>query len=315
MKHMKHIILLTCVLTCSVVLWSGCIQANQLDQNWTSPIAVSSSIASLGGAVRLLKYQDTLIGVQSLGKGSAKLLFFNRSSNSWSEVPISDPKGYLWGYAAIDPQSKKILLPQGYTENDRLVMNVLVGRLMEGGVLRDTTEKQWTTDKEKLFGSASRNVRFTERNELGKRNWPNFGLGVMDGAELYIPYCLGGFTYNENGVAITRGPYIDGVFHSSDGGMTWQMEQVSNYDTFDPSVCRSKDHCYYFATGGMGVNSGWTLWFSQKQIGADSWDVPKLVTKTFASAYGHYVVATEGDTAHVCWMDRRHNNLNFTRQP
>ena len=37
----------------------------------------------------------------------------------------------------------------------------------------------------------------------------------------------------------------------------------------------------------------------------------RVITETFADVYGRFDVAGEGDTAHICWMDRRHNKWRF----
>ena len=36
-----------------------------------------------------------------------------------------------------------------------------------------------------------------------------------------------------------------------------------------------------------------------------------MTATTFANVYGRFDVAGDGDTAHICWMDRRHNKMRF----
>jgi len=92
----------------------------------------------------------------------------------------------------IDQASDKVFLEQDYMENDQLVMNVLVGRMSGSVAVRDVVERKWLTDKKTLFRETGSNVRL---NDPGKRNWPSSGIGVINGLDMYIPYCLSGQTY------------------------------------------------------------------------------------------------------------------------
>lgn len=238
------------------------------------------------------------------------------NSNSWTEVQLTGvPPGYIVAYPAIDQDSDKVFFEQGYTENDHLVMKVFVG-LMAGRIaVRDGKERVWTTDARKVFGETNINIHFTEDNNPGERDrLPGLGLGIINGSDLYIPYCLGGFTFDRKGAAIARGPYNNGVFHSSDFGMTWQMEQIYDTDAALPSVCRTKEHCYYFAAslppeGGDSFD----LWFARKRLNRNSWDTHKVVAKTFcrSALSWKYVVETQNDTVHLCWLDNRHEKRRF----
>ena len=307
MKHMKSTNFLAGVLICAAVLFAGCSErAAQLDQNWTSPVAVSSSIGGLGGAVRLRKYQGTVIGVQSLGNGSAKLLFWSRASNSWSQALLSAPNGYLWGYAAIDPQSNRILLPQGYAENEQFVMKAFIGTINDNRSLENMAEKEWITDKKTLLGETGPNIKLNfppVRPDRPNRYGVGLGIGILNASEVYIPYCLGAITRSETNT-FSHGPFNSGVFCSPDFGRTWQLEKISDWDAVAPTMCKTKRNFYYFA----GI---YPLWFSWKPAGTEKWAEPKAITKTFAMANGGFDVAGDGDTAHICWMDRRHNMWRF----
>ena len=101
--------------------------------------------------------------------------------------------------------------------------------------MRDVNEKKWVTDKKILFGENNLNMRL---NEPGKRDWPQLGLGVINGLNLYIPYCINGsiLTYFPNGAtSLERGPYNNGVFHSADSGLTWHIEQASDIEAWYPA--------------------------------------------------------------------------------
>ena len=285
---------------------------NQSDQGWTLPMGVTSSIDSLAGEVTLYKWHDTILVLQELGDRSARCFAMsNGKSNisSWAETPlIGIPHGYFWALPAMDETSDKVFFLQGYMEDNKFQMSCLIGRMSGNVAVHDVTEQKWVMDKGKVFGAD--NVRFYGLYEPGKRDFPLLGLGIMEGSELYIPYFVRGFTYDRSGTAIARGPNADGVFHSSDSGATWQMERISDFDAWGPSVYRTKNYYYYFATRGR--RPGHELWFSRKLNGSGSWDTPKpVVAKTYAMEFGNYVAAAENDTVHLCWMDGRHNMWRF----
>jgi hypothetical protein len=56
---------------------------------------------------------------------------------------------------------------------------------------------------------------------------------------------------------------------------------------------------------------GGALWFSRKQNTGGQWENAQTIADTFAVVHGRFAVAGEGDTAHICWMDRRHNKWRF----
>ena len=126
---------------------------------------------------------------------------------------------------------------------------------------------------------------------------------------MYIPYALDAAEVTQQGKSVSvdrgKGPFASGVFHSIDSGMTWQMEKISSWKAVAPTMCKTTGHYYYFA----GI---YLLWFSRKASEGGRWKEPQALTKTFALVYGRFDVAGEGDTAHICWMDRRHNKWRFS---
>ena len=254
----------------------------------------------------MYRWHDSVFALKSQRDGAALCFLLNSSDNSWSEVPLTGvPQGYFWDWPAIDQDSDRVCFKQDYMEDDQLVMSVLVGRLTvnEGLATRDATEKKWRTDKKSLLGETGPNVRLSEP---GKRIWPAFGMSfILHGAELYIPYSVAGLEVTHSGKTLvtdgSKGPFKNGVLHSADLGKTWQVEQISDRQAWSPSVCMSKENCYYFA---VKLNDGRDqLWFARKPLTGGSWDAPILVTKTYV--YG-YIAAPQGDTVHLCWLDRRH---------
>jgi len=232
----------------------------------------------------------------------------DRRSNSWSEGRLTNLAFDTWYEPGLDPASDRILLQQGYMENDQLLMNVTVVHLAHDGKAQIEADRKWNTDKRTLFGATGTNVRL---NEPGRRRWPSLGPSVINGSEVFVPYCLDGET--TSGPAVSHGPFNNGVFHSGDLGATWQVECISSFEAFDPSMCRTKDHYYYFATK-MAMSRGFDLWFSRKRVEGGAWDTPNSLTKTFPSAYGRYVAVATDDTVHVCWLDRRHEKSRLNLQ-
>jgi hypothetical protein len=281
-------------------------QAVQLDPKWTPPVAVSSSEDGLSGCAWLHRCQDAIMGARSSGA----FLLLNHDRKTWSQLPSLGGFGaYIWAYATADPQSMRILAARGDAENEQLVMKVLMGTITENEGLNDITKKEWITDKMASLGEASPNVKL---NYLGI-GLQDIGLGpgILNGSEAFIPFCLDAAEVIRQGKSMSidtgKGPFSDGVFHSSDSGKTWQMEKISDIHFAAPDMCRTMGSVYYFAE----QNLTHSLWFSQKSAGDGKWDELKAITKTLAWVYGRFAAAGEGDTAHICWMDRRHNKWRF----
>ena len=303
----RFAVLAAAVLLCAIPLLIGCKKASdQLDQQWTGPVSVSSSKDGLGGWANLYRCQDTIIALNSVGDGLAKVFFLNGDGESWSELPLmSVPTGYLWGAAAIDHENGRILLPETYAENEQLVMKALTGNITRTGGLQIVTENQSSTDKTALLGEAGPNVRL---NDFGRREGVDLGAGIVSGSEMYIPYCLHAVTsFGVN--SYSNGPFNNGVFYSSDSGKTWQRKTISDFDFAAPQMCRTQGYDYYFAIRDPITRYGVSI--SRKSRSGEAWDSPNIIAERFANVYGRFDVAGEGDTVHICWMDRRHNKSRF----
>ena len=292
------------------VLLAGCgRKAVQLDQGWSSPVKVTDSKDSLVGGVQLYKWGRTIIALKGLDDGTARCFAMNNEGDngSWTEVQLTGvPRGYLWAYPAIDED--KVVFEEGYMEGDQLVMNAFVGRMAGKINVERITERRWVTDKKSLFGETASNVRL---NEPGRRNWPQLGLGNINGRDMYIPYCLEGrlITYRGKSMIVEQGPANNGVFHSADSGMAWDMERISQSYACLPSMSRTKGYYYSFAVSlPTGPGHVWELWYARKSATGNSWEAPKAVTKTFgrSALIWKYVSAAEDDTVHLCWLDSRH---------
>lgn len=288
----------------------GCREkACSLDQNWLPRVKITETRDSLGGGISLREYRGKVFALQPQGRGVTKFFLLNSNSNSWVEVQLTGvPDGYYRSWPIFGGESDRVAFKQDYVEGDQLVVSVLIGRLtIDGEVsVRDTIEKRWITKTKELFGETSADIRLTEQPE--RRDWPALGMSFMfSGSELDLPYSLCGFTFGEKGVAIARGPYVNGVLHSSDLGEKWIIENISESQSWHPSISKTEGHYYYFAVGLPSKPSrsdeGNELRFAQKPIQGKSWTSPQAVTKTFGGAY---VVESQADTVHLCWKDRRH---------
>jgi hypothetical protein len=238
---------------------------------------------------------------------SARCFLMNSNDNSWSEAQLTGiPHGYIWTYPAIDQASDKVFFEQGYMENDQLIMNVLVGRMNGSIAVRDGMEKKWSTDKKTVFGETGSNVRL---GEPGMRDWPSLGVGIINGSDMYIPYCVDGQTDRDKTIYGDEGPFNNGVFHSDDSGINWKMEKLSDFEAWLSSLCKTKDYYYYLAVR----NHQQELWFARKPTESSSWDAPKVITTTFCNSalYWKYVATADDDTIHLCWLDRRHEKTSF----
>ena len=313
------------ILLLSSVLFAGCgKQAVQLAEGWTPPVKVTDSQNALDGGGDLYKWHDRLILMNerqdwvphsSICSSStcSMLIRNNDSSNAWTQLPAIQVSGYYAFYCpTFDIANDRIMFQGGRVDDNQLQISVVFVRMTASHGIQIEPEKKWTTDAKTLFGgSQSVDVRLTERPGTSGRLY--LGTGIIYGSSLYFPCCVDGFTYNQAGVAISRGPNMNGVFHSADSGSTWQIERISDFDSFTPTACGTKGSYYYFATGIIGVKHGFTLWFSRKSVEDSSWEKPKELKKTIPSGVdARYIATTEDDTVHLVWLDNRHTKWRFT---
>jgi len=292
-----------------------------LDRGWSPPVLVTSTENGFHGGGDLYKWHDTLILINqqqhwlphsSICSDSTCSVTIrnNDSSNSWTKLtPIQAPGYYAFHCPAFDQADDRIMFGGGFIEDNELHISAMFIRMTADNRIRIETERKWARTQESLFGKTGTNVTINEpikRASQSKRKYPYLGGGVIGGSEMYVPFLLDATTFIPPNT-YSRGPFYSGVFHSTDFGVTWQMEQVSASDAFDPSVFATKANCYYFANGGVGTKRERALWFSRKPIGDGSWDTPKPLTKTTPNGVDeHYSAMTEDDTIHVCWLDNRH---------
>jgi hypothetical protein len=288
---------------CLLALATGCNkQSAPGSQGWSAPVKVADTKDSLVGGVVLLKWHDSILALQPQEQRTAKCFVLTSNDTLWAEAPLMGvPRGYSWYQPAIEQTGDRVLFNH-YKKDDQLEIAVLVGRMAvnESVVVRNAVEKIWITNTKALWGAD--NIRLTEHP--GSREESAFRMGNIDDTDLCLPFCLEGFTCDRNGVALARGPYISGVFHSTDSGTTWQIERISDSQAFSPALCKTKANCYFFAASlARKRGQGTELWFSQKPVTGSSWGEPTTLTKTFGN---EYVTTSRDDTVHLCWLDTRH---------
>ena len=115
----------------------------------------------------------------------------------------------------------------------------------------------------------------------------------------------------EQSLEMKGGLFNNGIFYSSDSGMTWQMEKIASFVAWLPSVVKTKNYYYYLAVKNFQRD----LWFARKPVEGNSWGSPNVVTKTFCDSAlsWKYVAEPQDDTVNLCWLDQRHEKmrLNF----
>ena len=290
---------------CTVALLVSCSKRVENAQGWRLPVKVTETEAGLGW-ITPYKWRDTIIGLLPLGDGPSKYFLLNQDHSSWSEVQLTGFPPDIVAYPGIDGNNDRMIFHQGYKENDKLFLHLFVARMTLDGKTQIEAERKWTFDKQSLFGNTGPNVRL---NEPGRREELGFAGCLINGLEIHVVYCLAGQTISEINT-LTHGPFNSGVFYSPDLGKTWQIESISQTETFNASVCRTKGQYYYFGTS-LGGGKGHDLWFARKLIEGSSWTSPKTVTKNLARAYGRSVAVASDDTVHLCWMDCRRGKMRL----
>lgn len=310
MKTLAHTGILVIFLTCMMFWPTGCGRVpDQLDGNWTAPVSITGGVAGLGGSARLHKYRDTIIGEQVQKSGSRKVLLWKHADNSWFEAQLTDlhkASWAGWGASGIDPESGKILFAECYAENEQLVLNTFTATIDQSLKLREIAETVWTTGKKTVLGETAPNVTMSNLDTKATkpmRVGAVLGTAILRGPDLQIPYYFRAYTYTPPNTWAS-GPFSSGVLHSSDSGRTWRLEKVSDQVAPATALRETKGYTYYFA-------GPYPLLFSRKPADGESWETPKPITKTSHGVDGFYGVAGSEDTAHICWMDRRHDKTRF----
>jgi len=197
-------------------------------------------------------------------------------------------------------------------ENDQMVMHAIIVRITGKGEIQVDAKRKWTIGSRSLFGETNQNIHL---ESAGQNGLLNISIGDANGQDLYIPYSLWGCT-DLNRATTVEGPYYNGVLHSTNFGISWQLEKISDFRTWGPIFCKTKNYYYFFSCKFGEVNKGLILWSSRKPVSGGEWNAPETVKKPLPYG-GCFVALTEGDAVHVCWLDNRHEKryLNINLLP
>ena len=308
MKKLTYLALV-CVLTCTSILSVSCSKESvQSSAAWTEPNKFAESEDGLGGGPLLYKWRDTILAWQALAVGAARCFVMDGEHNCWSKEELNSIPLETWADPIIDEGKNRLLLKRGYSENEELRMYLSIIHFTPSNGLRVAGEVEWSWNKKALLGNTAPNVRL---NDPGRREGAGLGGGLVRETELQIPYSIVGKTHI--GKTVSRTHFNNGIFQSVDYGKSWQLEVISDFEAGAPTVCRTKGYLYYFALRYPLPQHG--LWFSRRLSVGNSWEPPRMITKTFGNAYGKYVVAAAGDTVHVSWLDGRHEKRRLSIDP
>jgi len=281
-----------------ILMEAGCGKPITIDTiNWSKSEQIAQSSDSLSSSFSLYKWNKSLMALGGDARTFA-VHFLQDDGRNWNRLPTTDPG---WIPMDCDSSNNRFIVARGVIAGDEIEVNFLIASLTQDGSFVLRTNTSWKGNKTILFGKTDPNVMLLK----GARPvYPLFTGSTFDDSVIYVPYCIQGETYRDRALITAEGPFDNGVFYSPNAGQTWQIEHISSFSSFLPSVCKTKEFYYYFAAN-FDKNE---LWCSHKPLDKNTWRAPESVNKTFATSGGNltYHVVAEGDTVHACWLDRRH---------
>ena len=303
MKHAIKTILLLVVLSWIVVFLVSRVRrpAPQVDTRWSPQQSFSQSGSALVSSFSLYKWDRTII-TQSKEGGALKYSFYDDTKGAWKEKAITDfPPGDTVNMA--DPGGKGVVFIAGAVSEKSLEMRFACGMLDPQSGLNMSNQRKMIFDQTQLFQNLRTNQSLGDARV--KPYFPDIGRGFIDGLTICIPYCLQGDTLSGNAIVSREEPFDNGVFASSDFGATWQREHVAELFAFNPAVAKTEKFYYYLAAR----EDAYELSYARKPGEAGSWESPQTLAKTLVTSGiipNKYVVTTENEVIHVCWLDQRH---------
>lgn len=282
------------------VLVSGCRDQRFVEVGvWSKPEEVAKSSDSLSASFGLYKWNGSLM---TLGgdAGTFATRILQEEGKNWRDVSKIDPG---WIPMNVDPQTNRIVVSRGILTSDSVEVSFTTCAISADGRYVTKTNNPIVLDKKKLFGTSDQNLRMTYGGDRPVQI--AFAGGTMEGTRIYVPYCIEGIRWQGNTIIANDTVGANGVFSSSDAGRTWLTEQISNYYSENPVVCRTKEFLYYFATGSL---EPYELWSSRSPASGGSWTPSETLIKTFAHILSvpSLRALAEDDTVHLCWLDNRH---------
>ena len=265
--------------------------------HWTQPQVLSQSDDGFGSTFNLNKWNNTLAAF-SADRHSLTVYLLQADGKMWKETAGSQTD---LPFFFCDPVSPRCVLCQTAGLGTKLIVDFSVGSIDNAGALAVSSKQSWQTDKDAFFVPTGGNVSFGGwKNIAATQPFPG---GRVDGHAIYAPYCIRGETTEAVGLIASKGPFDNGVFYSLDDGRSWQRQRISATTSVAPVVRKTAVFYYFLAT----VPEDHELWFSRTPVDDNTWSEPATITKQLGrSGFKAYSAATQDDTIHVCWADRRH---------
>jgi len=280
------------------LLLAGCRKPLPSDAaNWSKPEVVSKTSDSLGSSFAVHKGKNGLVAINTDTKALA-ISLLKEDGKSWKETIGS---GIDSMFFSCDPGSSCCVASSGATIGNTLKVDFSIGSISTLGDFTVSTRQTWQADKDVIFGKTEPGVSF---GGLNNQPVPQiFSGGMVSDNTIYIPYCIRGETKEGKMIMASKGPFDNGVIYSLDSGHTWQRQHISSSASADPFVCKTTGYYYYIA-GNSDENE---LWFARKPEDKSDWSAPQPLSKHLKlTGFQPISCTTEGDTVHVCWLDRRH---------
>jgi hypothetical protein len=281
-----------------VLLGSGCGKPAPVDTaNWTKPQVVAKTEDALITNFALARWNHTLLALDTVG-GPLTLYFLNSDSKSWTEKSAPNP---AWNCCDFDPAANRFVACSASALAEKLDVTFLTGTVNAGGGLSITARQSWRGSKPVMFGpNSGPNVSFG--GYKGRASDVPFWGAAVNGPEICIPYCIRGETYSSIGLVASDGPFDNGVFYSTDSGVTWKRQHISHEPSAVPNVVRTKSFTHYIAESPE--TSG--LWYCRTSSLGGGWTQPETLNQTTAHKFVGYRACVNDDIVHLCWLDRRH---------
>lgn len=275
-----------------LLLTFGCGKPVAVDSgNWSAPQPVSQSRDSLDTSFSLHKWNNSLLALND-NSGTVITYSLPEDGKSWKEQKTSSPDSWL--PLDCDPKENRFLVARGKMSDSNMDVSFITGSISQDGGFRVSAEKTLAFSVATFFGGQSSGVKFGGGTAV-------FARVAFSGANIYIPYGL--FGENASG-RFDDGPFANGVFYSLDTGQAWQRKQISNFNSPEWSLCVTKNYAYYF----LAKPRQKAICYSRSPLGNDVWTSPEVITETFGTSgfIRCCISASEEDTAHLCWLDCRH---------
>jgi hypothetical protein len=272
----------------------GCRKASvENTVNWTSPQPLSQSQDSLISSFSLHKWNNSLLALNA-DSGTLEVFVLDDNGQSWVK---EQSRPLDWLPVALDSISNRWVAAQATLSGGTAAVEFRLGRFTPGAGFAVETRELWRADKSAVFATSPPEASFGGSAEKPLQQ-PFWGA-VFHDSTICMPYCLRGETRRGKTIFLAEGPFDNGIFYSTDNGSSWRREHIDSAFCAICSVGRTERFLYFL--GGRTDTQG--LWFSARPVDGGEWSQPAPVVKENFATWSSAVA--EGDTIHLCWLDRR----------